>query len=156
MNDNAGMEETDTDDEFRVATGGPVTKVAAALLGGAGGLAALSWLQLTGARVFDPVARAVLWVVLAAAVIEIALAYGVMKARLGAAIAGEVVALIGAGAVGYWLYFSIANQFFSLMQVMAMLVHVTAVLAIPFAIPALKRAATARAKLRDEGLELGF
>ena len=134
-----------------------MVKVAAAILAAAGAFTLMTRFQITGVRIRPGVpAEHLPTIMLVLGPLALVLGILIQKARTWAAVAGVVVGLLLTLSMGYWLYFSFSHRFYSLMSGLAVLTSATTLVAVPLAVPACVRAQRARAKLRAEGIELGF
>ncbi len=101
-------------------------------------------------------AQYAVWALGLAGLASLVLASQVMRMRMGRTLVAMLTALALAPAVMAWFAFCVAHEIFSFMQMISVLASWAAALALPFTLPATKRASEMRKRLSDAGLDLGF
>jgi hypothetical protein len=147
------------DTDVQSLDAGALVKSAAAAQAVSGlftGLGALQ-LMISGEFVGDyRWAQYVVWALGALGLASLGLATQVMRMRLPRTILACLVAFVVAPGVTAWFVFCLTNSIFSFMQMVSLAASWAAVILLPIALPATKRASEMRKRLADAGLDLGF
>ena len=144
-----------TDDDFAAAAPTTVVRACSGVLMVAGLLTALTGLQLVLSYLIGALAL-VPYVLLVLGVAGIALGWMAGRARWWAATFGLALAVLLAFVNLGWFVYAVANGFYSCMSMVSVPAAIGAAVAMVFTLQPVKRATLARARLRDQGLDVGI
>ena len=144
-----------TDDDFATAAPTTAVRLCSGVLMVAGLLTALTGLQLVLSWLVGAVA-AVPYVLLALGVSGIAIGWHAGRARWWAATSGLAIAVLLAFVNLGWFVYAAAHGLYSCMSLISVPAAMGAAVAMVFTLQPVKRATLARARLRDQGMDVGI
>ncbi|MGD0528292.1 MAG: hypothetical protein ABSE49_24365 [Polyangiaceae bacterium] len=150
-----GTVSTVMEDDVAAAVPTPLVRVAGAAIALAGGVVGLTGLQTLMFTMRGYVALAP-YLLIGTAVPHLLLGIMVFRARAWAALASIVGCLLLSLVSGAWLVVAIGHLLFSLYALLAPMASAAALVFAFLALAPCTRATAARARLRDQGMDLGI